>query len=50
VPGEIVNFLLQAMGGANKKKAGRELEGRMWDEMPDLPELHKNRPRLYTQG
>jgi len=25
-------------GGFNKKKAGRELEGRVWDEMPVVPQ------------
>lgn len=26
-------------GGSNKKAAGRELEGRVYDEMPVIPEL-----------
>jgi len=29
-------FFFKQWGGANKKKAGRELEGRTWDEMPEL--------------
>lgn len=28
-------FFFKQWGGTNKKKAGRELEGRTWDEMPD---------------
>jgi len=27
-------LFLQAMGGTNKKKAGRLLDGRTWDDMP----------------
>lgn len=30
-----VPFFFKQWGGVNKKKAGRELEGRTWDEMPD---------------
>jgi len=29
-----VPFFFKQWGGVNKKKAGRELEGRTWDEMP----------------
>jgi protein gp37 len=31
-----VPFFFKQWGGANKKKAGRLLDGYMWDEMPDL--------------
>jgi len=31
-------FFFKQWGGVNKKKAGRELEGRTWDEMPLLAE------------
>ena len=31
-----VPFFFKQWGGVNKKKAGRELEGRTWDEMPLL--------------
>ena len=31
-----VPFFFKQWGGINKKKAGRELEGRTWDEMPFL--------------
>lgn len=31
-----VSFFFKQWGGINKKKAGRELEGRTWDEMPLL--------------
>ena len=30
-----VSFFFKQWGGTNKKKTGRELEGRTWDEMPD---------------
>jgi len=29
-----VPFFFKQWGGQNKKKAGRQLEGRTWDEMP----------------
>jgi protein gp37 len=29
-----VAFFFKQWGGFNKKKAGRELDGRTWDEMP----------------
>jgi protein gp37 len=29
-----VAFFFKQWGGRNKKRAGRELEGRIWDEMP----------------
>jgi len=32
-----VPFFFKQWGGAKKKKAGRELEGRTWDEMPVQP-------------
>jgi protein gp37 len=32
-----VPFFFKQWGGRNKKKAGRELEGRTWDEMPEAP-------------
>jgi len=31
-----VPFFFKQWGGKNKKKAGRLLEGRTWDEMPKL--------------
>ncbi|MFA5592703.1 MAG: phage Gp37/Gp68 family protein [Micavibrio sp.] len=34
-----VPFFFKQWGGTNKKKAGRLLEGRTWDEMPKLPEV-----------
>ena len=30
-----VPFLFKQWGGVNKKKAGRLLDGRTWDEFPD---------------
>jgi protein gp37 len=32
-----VPFFFKQWGGRNKKKAGRELDGRTWDEMPKAP-------------
>jgi protein gp37 len=34
-----VPFFFKQWGGTNKKKAGRELDGRTWDEMPIIPRL-----------
>ena len=31
-----VPFFFKQWGGTNKKKAGRELDGRTWDEMPEV--------------
>lgn len=31
-----VPFFFKQWGGVNKKKAGRELEGRTWDQMPEI--------------
>jgi len=31
-----VPFFFKQWGGVNKKKAGRELDGRTWDEMPEV--------------
>jgi protein gp37 len=38
-----VSFFFKQWGGVNKKKTGRELDGRTWDEMP---EPRKSAPRL----
>lgn len=35
-----VAFFFKQWGGTNKKKTGRELEGRTWDEMPELVEYY----------
>lgn len=34
-----VPFFFKQWGGINKKKAGRLLEGRTWDQMPEIPSL-----------
>ena len=34
-----VPFFFKQWGGVNKKKNGRKLEGRTWDQMPQVPEL-----------
>jgi len=42
-----VPFFFKQWGGKNKKKAGRFLEGRTWDQMPTRPAApkHSRRPR-----
>jgi protein gp37 len=37
-----VPFFFKQWGGANKKKAGRELDGRIWDEMPLVHSRNSN--------
>ena len=32
-----VPFFFKQWGGVNKKRTGRELDGRTWDEMPMTP-------------
>ena len=32
---EKVDFFFKQWGGVNKKKAGRELDGRLWNDMPE---------------
>ena len=39
-----VAFFFKQWGGFNKKKNGRELEGRTWDEMPELRAISKRSP------
>lgn len=34
-----VAFFFKQWGGTNKKKSGRKLKGKTWDEMPEFPEL-----------
>jgi protein gp37 len=36
-----VPFFFKQWGGTNKKKAGRELDGRTWDELPAPASLIK---------
>ena len=43
-----VPFFFKQWGGANKKQADRELEGRTWNEMPDVDPVQKN-GSLYSQ-
>jgi len=42
-----VPFFFKQWGGVNKKAAGRELDGRSWDEIPDQAE---RRPRSVAQS
>jgi protein gp37 len=37
-----VPFFFKQWGGVNKKKAGRSLEGRTWDEMPEVVGLSRS--------
>jgi protein gp37 len=41
-----VPFFFKQWGGTNKKKAGRLLEGRTWDELPRVP----SHEQLYPLG
>jgi protein gp37 len=44
-----VPFFFKQWGGVRKKKAGRELEGRVWDEMP-LTRTHNSNNQLVKLG
>jgi protein gp37 len=44
-----VPFFFKQWGGKNKKKAGRLLEGRTWDEMPASPIASESRTRSRSQ-
>jgi protein gp37 len=37
-----VAFFFKQWGGVRKKRAGRILEGRTWDEMPSAPVLPRD--------
>jgi len=39
-----VPFFFKQWGGTNKKKAGRLLDGRVWDEMPERPQAREQHP------
>lgn len=48
-----VAFHFKQWGGVNKKKTGRQLDGRTWDEFPDPPKVkvtlvHEDRPARAT--
>jgi protein gp37 len=40
-----VAFFFKQWGGTNKKRSGRVLEGRTWDEMPPMPATRSERSR-----
>jgi protein gp37 len=40
-----VPFFFKQWGGTNKKKAGRVLDGRTWDEMPKVPQVNIRKGR-----
>lgn len=40
-------FFFKQWGGVNKKKTGRLLKGRTWDEMPSCPQLVERQVRLF---
>jgi protein gp37 len=42
-----VPFFFKQWGGVNKKKAGRRLEGRLWDEMPACTRPLERAPSLF---
>lgn len=43
-----VPFFFKQWGGVNKKRTGRLLEGRTWDEKPDVPVLTLDRRAIVT--
>jgi protein gp37 len=43
-----VPFFFKQWGGTRKKQTGRELDGRTWDEMPELDSKKSKRFRLKT--
>ena len=45
-----VPFFFKQWGGVNKKKNGRELEGRLWSQMPDNNEEMQGREKYGAQG
>ncbi|MFZ5895662.1 MAG: DUF5131 family protein [Myxococcota bacterium] len=45
-----VAFFFKQWGGKNKKKAGRMLEGRTWDEMPTAPEVTRVYQAVRTRA
>ncbi|MHB8160802.1 MAG: DUF5131 family protein, partial [Thermoleophilia bacterium] len=44
-----VPFFFKQWGGVRKKKAGRLLEGRTWDDMPLAVNAGLNRPSLVKK-
>jgi len=44
-----VAFFFKQWGGVQKKKAGRELEGRTWDQMPELVTISSSCAMTSTQ-
>jgi protein gp37 len=43
-----VPFFFKQWGGVQKKKAGRELEGRTWNEMPVIHTLNSTNSSLFV--
>jgi protein gp37 len=46
----LVPFFFKQWGGKNKKKAGRILEGRTWDEMPIMKQIARSNERTLQYG
>ncbi len=44
--GQGVAFFFKQWGGFQKKKAGRVLDGRTWDEMPRVEPVNPRRSRV----
>ena len=45
-----VPFFFKQWGGVNKKRTGRELDGRTWDELPSAPSWRQNGRLEYAQS
>ena len=45
-----VPFFFKQWGGFNKKKAGRMLDGRVWDQTPVMPEQYGNQKVIRNRN
>ena len=45
-----VPFFFKQWGGTNKKKAGRMLDGRVWDQTPVMPEQYGNQKVIRNRN
>ena len=47
---ENIDFFFKQWGGTNKKKAGRMLQGKTWDQMPNVLRIHVLRSQNIILG
>ena len=43
-----IPFFFKQWGGVRKKKAGRELQGELWDQMPQIPTDHQKAAEVHV--